>query len=710
MAIRVLAAALLIGMLAGSGLAAEPTRAPTVKTPAPPGPPRVAVSLLSETTSIEPGASFWVGLRQRIAPGWHTYWTNPGDSGEPLTMDWALPAGWEAGPLVFPQPERMPVGPLMSFGYTKEVVLLTRLTAPAGLPTGTPVTLRGHAAWLVCEKICIPEEADVTLTLPVAAGKPAPGAGAAVIEQTRRAVPGPSPWPASLRATPEAVTLSVAAPGLEPSRIAEIVFFPGRWGVMDHAAIQDVTIGRDGITVRAARGLLPEGPDSDLDGVLVIRERLDQGLVSQAFAIKAVATNGTTGPSLSLLAAMGLALAGGLILNLMPCVLPVLSIKALALVGQAEDSPGTVRRHGLAYTAGVLACFAALAGALLALRAGGAQIGWGFQLQSPLVVTALAYVLFALGLSLSGLLVIGGRLTGVGHGLAARPGYAGSFFTGALATVAATPCTAPFMGAAVGYALAQPPAAALAVFEALGLGLALPFLALSLVPAWRRLLPRPGPWMTRLSQALAFPLYASVAWLVWVVSRQAGPDGVALVLVGLLLIAFGAWLHHAARAAAPRWRRAATGVALVSAAAAIALAPLAAASPPSPSSTGAPAGAAWEPYSPRRLAELRAQGKPVFVNFTAAWCITCLVNERVALRGPAVAEAFARKGVVYLKADWTSRSAEIASVLGSFGRSGVPLYVVYPSRAGRTVAPEPRVLPQILSEATIIEAIDKELL
>ncbi len=264
----------------------------------------------------------------------------------------------------------------------------------------------------------------------------------------------------------------------------------------------------------------------------------------------------------------------------MPCVLPVLSIKALALVDQAESSPGSVRRHGLAYTAGVLVCFAALAGALLALRAGGAQIGWGFQLQSPLVVTALAYILFTLGLSLSGLLVIGSRLAGAGHGLAARPGYAGSFFTGALATVAATPCTAPFMGAAVGYALTQPPVAALAVFEALGLGLALPFLALSLVPAWRRLLPRPGPWMERLSQALAFPLYASVAWLVWVVSRQAGPDGVALVLGGLLLIAFGAWLHHAARGAAPRWRRVATGVALVSAAAAIALAPLAAASPP----------------------------------------------------------------------------------------------------------------------------------
>jgi thiol:disulfide interchange protein DsbD len=470
--------------------------------------------------------------------------------------------------------------------------------------------------------------------------------------------------------------------------------------------VQEVSIDRAGITLRAARGLLPDGPASDLDGVLVIREKLDQGQVSQAFTIRAVA--GTPGPALSLLAAIGLALAGGLILNLMPCVLPVLSIKALALVGHAEASPGVVRRHGLAYTAGVLACFAGLAGLLLALRAGGAHIGWGFQLQSPLVVTGLAYVLFALGLSLSGLLVIGAGLTGLGQGFASRSGYTGSFFTGALATVAATPCTAPFMGAAVGYALTQPPAAALAVFQALGCGLALPFLALSLVPAWRRRLPRPGPWMARLSQALAFPLYASVAWLVWVVSRQAGSDGVALVLAGLLLIAFGAWLRHATRFAGLRWRRAATGIALASVAAAIALVPLAAAGPPPARDPGAAAGVRWEPFSRARLTELRAQGKPVFVNFTAAWCITCLVNERVALRSPAVAEAFARHGVVYLKADWTSRSAEIAAVLGTFGRSGVPLYVVYPARAGRPVAPEPRVLPQILSEGTVIEAIDKE--
>ena len=708
MAIRLLAAALLVSLLCGPS-AAQPGRAPVVKSPAPPGPPKVTVTLLGEVDGIEPGAAFWVGLRQRIAPGWHTYWTNPGDSGEPPTLDWKLPAGWTAGPLVFPHPERVPVPPLMTYGYTGEVVLLTRLTPPPGLAPGAAVTLRGRAAWLVCEKICIPEEADVALTLPVVSGKPRPGGGAPLIERARQAVPAPSPWPASLSATGETVTIQVAAPRLMADRIAEVWFFPDRWGVIDHAGRQEVAIGKDGITLRAPRGDLPDGAGADLDGVLVVREKLDQGLVSQAFAVRAVAVRAGSGPSLSLWTAMGLALAGGLILNLMPCVLPVLSMKALALVGHADASRAVLRRHGLAYTAGVLASFAALAGVLLALRAGGAQIGWGFQLQSPLVVTALAYVLFALGLSLSGLLVIGGRLTGVGQDLAKRPGYGGSFFTGALATVAATPCTAPFMGVAVGYALAQPAPVALAVFEALGLGLALPFLALSFVPAWRRLLPRPGPWMARLAQALAFPLYASVAWLIWVLSRQVGPDGVALALGGLLLIGFAAWLRHVTRGATPRWRRATAAIALAGVATAVALAPLAAASPPV-SSAAEPAGARSEPFSPRRLAELREQGKPVFVNFTAAWCITCLVNERVALSSPVVAEAFARRGVVYLKADWTSRSAEIATVLDSFGRSGVPLYAFYPARKGRAPAAEPDLLPQILSEAAIIEAIDKETL
>jgi thiol:disulfide interchange protein DsbD len=691
MAIRLLAASLHICILSGIVLAGPALAAP-----------KVSVALISESAAIEPGGMLWVGLRQRIAPGWHTYWLNPGDSGESPTIEWALPPGWSAGPIVWPQPERLPVGPLMSYGYTTEVVLLTRLAAPVNLPAGTSVALRGRASWLVCEKICIPEEADLALTLPVGGAKPA--ATAPAIERARRAVPAPSPWATSLRATADTVTVSVAAPRLAADRIAEVWFFPSRWGVIDHAAPQAVTVDERGITLRTARGPLPAAAESAVDGVLVIRERLDQGTVSQAFEIRASTEGGApagSGPALPLVAAVGLALAGGLILNLMPCVLPVLSVKAIALVGHSEAPAAVLRRHGLSYTGGVLVSFGVLAGVLIALRAGGAEIGWGFQLQSPLVVGALAYVLFALALSLSGVLVIGSRLTGLGHGLASRPGYAGSFFTGALATAAATPCTAPFMGVAIGYALTQPPPTALLVFEALGLGLALPFLALSLIPAWRRLLPKPGPWMERLRQALAFPLYGSVAWLVWVVSRQVGPDGVALVLAGLLLIGFAAWIHHGTRAAAPRWRRAATTVALACVAGAIALAPLAASSPSS--SAAAPAGARWEPFTPKRLAELRAQGTPVFVNFTAAWCITCLVNERVALHSPAVGEAFAKKGVVYLKADWTSKSPEIAAVLESFGRSGVPLYVVY----GRPAALEPRVLPQILSEGTIIEALEK---
>jgi thiol:disulfide interchange protein len=700
MLIRPLVAALLVGLpmsglLPGSALAAPPPRAEAPEG----GPPRVTVSLISDAASIEPGSTFWVGLRQRIAPGWHTYWINPGDSGEPPSIEWKLPEGFAAGPIVWPRPERLKAGPFMSFGYEHEVVLPIQLTAPASLARGAPVTLGGHVSWLVCEKICIPEEADVALSLPVAAGSPAPSDTAPAVEHARRSVPTPSPWAVSLSATPDTVSIRVAAPDLAAERIVEAWFFPMRWGVIDHAAPQTLVIDRRGITLRAARGQLPDGTASDVDGVLVIQERLDQGTVTQAFAVRAASAAGASG--ITFVAAIGLAIAGGLILNLMPCVLPVLSMKAIALVAHGRSQPSVVRRHGFAYTAGVLASFALLATALMALRAGGAEIGWGFQLQSALVVTALAYVLFALALSLSGLLVMGARLTGVGHGLASRSGYSGSFFTGALATVAATPCTAPFMGVAIGFALSQPAAVALTVFEALGLGLALPFLILSLVPAWRRFLPKPGRWMERLRQVLALPLYGSVAWLVWVVSRQIGTEGAAAVLAGLMLIALAAWLHQGIRSASGRWRRASVALALGCVAAAIALGPLAASS--ASSAVAAPSrGARWEPFTPERLAALRAKGTPVFVNATAAWCITCLVNERVALHSPAVADAFARKGVVYLKADWTSKSPKIAALLESFGRSGVPLYVVF----GKTGA-NPQLLPQILSERTLIEAVDK---
>jgi thiol:disulfide interchange protein DsbD len=476
-----------------------------------------------------------------------------------------------------------------------------------------------------------------------------------------------------------------------------------------------VNVAADGITLRVRRGVLPAATEAPIEGVLVITERLDGGTARQAFSLRALprglapSTVADARPSVTLLQAMALALAGGLLLNLMPCVLPVLSVKALSLVEHAGARAAILRGHGVAYTAGVLASFGMVAGVLIALRASGEWLGWGFQLQSPLVVTLLADVLFVLGLSLSGVVLIGGRLAGAGQALTTRLGYTGSFFTGALATVAATPCTAPFMAVAIGYALAQPWATALLVFETLGFGLALPYLLLTLVPGWRRLLPRPGPWMERLRQFLAFPLYAAVAWLVWVVSQEAGPQGVAVALAGLVLIGFAAWLYAASRAVSGPWRRAATATVALLALAAVGLGPVVGSRPSSP--TGAavpdPRSLSFEPFSAERVAELRAQGIPVFVNFTAAWCITCLVNERLALRSSAVAATFARKGVVSLKADWTTRDPQIARVLESFGRSGVPLYLLYPRAAAGRAAGEPTVLPQILSEEMIIDAVER---
>jgi len=671
--------------------------------------PRVRVELVSEVAGIAPGQTFWVALQQRIAPGWHTYWMNPGDSGEAPRIEWSLPPGFTVGEFAWPLPDRIRVGSAMTYGYSESVVLPISVTPPADLVPGTRVTLKGQAGWLVCEEICIPEEAPLALTLPVVRGAPAVDArGAALIEAARRSIPTQSPWRASFAATPQDVTLMVDAPGLAADRISEVWFYPARWGAIDLTAPQRVRVDAAGITIDVARGRLTEASAAPIEGVLAVAERLDGGTVRHGFSMTASPTGlGVTKPTslASLLSALGLALAGGLVLNLMPCVLPVLSIKALGLVQLAGARAATLARHGLAYTAGVLVSFAIVAGALIALRATGERLGWGFQLQSPAFVTLLAWLFFTMALSLSGAIVVSTRFTGAGQALAARPGDVGSFATGALATVAATPCTAPFMGAAVGFALAQPWPTALLVFEALGLGLALPYLLLTLVPAWRRLLPKPGPWMTRLKQLLAFPLYASAAWLVWVVSQQAGPHGVGAALAGVVLIAFASWLHQSLGGVRALWRRVAT-VAVVAVLPAlivgmVALAPLGAGARSAPL---ADEGLGWEPFSPERLAAARASGKPVFVNFTAAWCVTCLVNERVALRSSAVADVFAKKGVVALKADWTARDPMISRILGSLGRSGVPLYALYPSGSPSTA---PTLLPQLLTEGTVIEAIDK---
>jgi thiol:disulfide interchange protein DsbD len=682
---RIALAALLLVATSTVALAAE---SPALK---------VETRLIAEVTSVRPGEPFWIALHQRITPGWHTYWRNPGDSGEPVTLTWSLPPGFVADDIAWPAPDRIPVGPVVSFGFSNEVVLPIRVTPPAGMEVGQRADLRALASWLVCADVCIPEDSVVSISLPVTAAAPSPDPRAsAVIAAARGALPKASPWRAAFAVAKDTVTLKVGAPGLSREHITSAVFFPYEWGAIGYAGEQKLEITSAGLSLSMPRGQLREAVKKPVEGVLVITEKLDGGAVRQAIVLRAEPVQAAIAWG-EVARAAGLALLGGLVLNLMPCVLPVLSVKVLSLVAHASGSAPVRWRHGALYTAGVLVSFAVLAGALIAFRAGGEQVGWGFHLQSPVFVALLAYVLLVVGLSLSGFIVIGSHLTAVGGGLIDRPGYAGSFFAGALATVVATPCTAPFMATALGYALTQPAVVALVVFEALGLGLALPYLVLSVAPGLTRLIPRPGAWMRRLEQVLAVPMYASVVWLVWVLSRQTTIAGLGASIAGLAMIVSAAQLYERPRA---RPRRALAALALV-----VALALPVVAMPPRQQSVALHTGE--QSYSPARLAELRARG-PVFVNVTAAWCITCLMNERVVLRAPAVTDGFARKGVVTLKADWTNREPEISRMLASFDRSGVPLYLLYPrTQAGARAAADPSVLPQILTERAVLESLDR---
>jgi thiol:disulfide interchange protein DsbD len=674
--------------------------------------PRVRIELVSEVAGVQPGVPFWVAVRQRIAPGWHTYWKNPGDSGEPMTLDWTLPPGASAGEIAWPPPERLRVGPAMSYGYTDEVLLPVQITPSATLVPGASFHLNVAAAWLVCEKECIPEEATVSRTLPVTAGlPPADSQWAPIIARVRAALPRPILWPVTVTATTDAVNIRVASAGLNPARVTEAWFYPLEWGLIDYAAEQKISVSAERLELRVARGPLPDADRRPVQGVLTITERLDAGPVRHAFTVRAespaVWQAGGVVSWNALLVALGLALAGGLVLNVMPCVLPILSVKVLTLAGHAGGSRAARIGHGIAYTAGVLVAFGLFAGVLLLLRAGGETAGWGFQLQSPVFVTLLAYLLLVMGLTLSGVVTLGGRLAGVGGGWTWGGGHAESFLTGALAVVVATPCTAPFMATAVGYALIQPAFIALAVFLALGLGFALPYLLLSASPGWADRLPRPGIWMERLKQFLAFPLYASAAWLVWVLSQQVGPAGLAACLAGLVLLAMAAWLYEATRHAAGWWRRLGRPLAVMSAAAALGLA-IFTAVPPALTGAHTASDQSWEPYTASRLAELRDRGIPVFMNVTAAWCITCLVNEKVALQSPEVTAGLAQKGVATLKADWTNRDPAIAQLLASFQRSGVPLYVLYPgATASAATSRGPRVLPQVLTASIVLEALEE---
>jgi thiol:disulfide interchange protein DsbD len=691
--------------------------------------PRVEARLVAAVEGVPAnGGTIALALHQRMQPDWHTYWRNPGESGEPVTLAWTLPEGFTAGEINWPTPERIAFGDLANYGFSEEVLLRVDISVPPGLTPGQRVTFTADASWLVCKDICIPEKATLDLTLPVVAGEPATNEAWREAFATARAEEpkkDPSFGTASqFWATNEEVILhfvpwqAVTTTGTRefwfPPEVGDgAQFFPFTKGLIKASAVQSPVRNKDGFTISVPPGWKLRDSEKrkeidTIDGVLVLApSRATEG-VTQAFEV--TLTRASAPPAsviapaaadLPLMQAILFAILGGLILNLMPCVFPILSMKALALVqaGHAER-PWT---DGLAYLLGVLTTFAALGGALLWLRAMGEDAGWGFQLQSPLSVAILAYILTLVGLNLSGVFQIGGSIQGAGQEFASRGGLVGTFFTGVLAVIVAAPCTAPFMGAAMGYAFTQAPPITMAIFLALGFGLALPWVLVTLSPALVRLLPRPGAWMERFKQFLAFPMYGAAAWLVWVVSQQVTPEGLARVMFGIVLLALAAWAFGVVQARAAMSQRIVLSslVFLLSLAAAVALIAMPFTTRTSePQATAGTASLPSEPYTAARLAELREAGKPVFVNLTAAWCVSCLYNERVALSSNLVAEAFKASGTIYLIGDWTNQNPEISALLKQHGREGVPLYLYYPPGGA-----EPKILPQILNETLMLEVL-----
>jgi thiol:disulfide interchange protein DsbD len=663
--------------------------------------PKVHAALIAEGGEVAPGATLTVALEENIRPGWHTYWVNPGEAGFPTDIKWTLPPGWKAGAIQWPYPKRLPVGPLMNYGYEGKVWLLTSLTAPANAAPGL-VTLKADASWLVCQEVCIPEEQ--VLTLPVAVS-PSPVAPYATVKEkfdaARAKIPVSSPWPVTFAGGPN-LDLFVASPSLAKAQLKDVTFYPKSEGVVTGMAPQQLGIADSGIVLRLtpAKGAKTA---KTLDGVLVLTST--DGSV-QALDVDAKpgdvppAQFAQSGEESGLWLSLLFALLGGLILNLMPCVLPILAMKALALANVAHGDRGEATREGFAYGIGAILSFVALGALLVALRAGGEAIGWGFQLQEPAAVAAFALLIFAVGLNLSGVFEFSSGVT-AGDSLARRGGATGSFFTGVLAVAVAAPCTAPFMAAALGYALTQSAITAIAVFLALGIGFALPFVVIGLAPRLLRVLPKPGVWMLTFKQLLAFPMYAAAVWLVWVLMEEAGSTALIAILGGMILLAFAAWAWTASRNASSGWRTAGAGFALLGLIGA--LGTLFAVDAVPPASAAAPANVAGipsQPYSAAKLADLRTQKRAVFVDATAAWCITCMVNEKVALENDRVRKAFAQKHIAYLIADWTSRNAAITALLTQNGRSGVPLYLYYAPGAANPV-----VLPQILTEDEVVKVI-----
>jgi thiol:disulfide interchange protein len=688
--------ALLLAMGLGSGAWAQ------IKEVGDGGPgPVKAEHLTAELTTLAPqiavGGTLQAGLVLTIEEHWHVYWVNAGDSGEPPHITWTLPPGITVGPMQFPPPTRLPLGPLMDFGYEDSVAFPVMLTASPSMKPGK-VHLDAKVNWLVCASQCLPGKAHLGIDVdvvpgPVATPKPVGALGSAIA-----ALPVTLPAKMSASAVADAGKILVTLETGTKEEDAE--FYPFDAEQIDNAADQQIESLPDGVRIWLKRASDSTSLPKTLHGLVELSSTesydfttaVTPGAVpTPPIAAKKIEDANTT-PELTAFSAIGLAFLGGLLLNLMPCVFPVLFLKGLALVNSSNEERGRQRAHGLMYTLGIVVSFWAIVAALLVLRAGGRELGWGFQLQSPGFVAVLASLVFFLGLSLAGQFELGLSLTSAGGDLAKKPGLAGSFFTGVLATVVATPCMGPLMGAAVGFALAQPSWLTFVVFTSLALGLAVPYLVLSMQPQWTRFLPRPGAWMETLKQLTAVPLFVTAIWLTWVYAHLYANDGIdrmVALLVCYLILAIAGWALGRWPA---RWGSGIAAVLLILFGLALPLRKITVET------------LVWQPYTQANFDAARASGKPVFIDFTAAWCLSCQVNEKAVLQSADVESTLITNHVQLLKADWTQYDPTITRELSALGRSGVPTYVIYPPGA----VSNPDVLPELLTKSVVLKAIEKD--
>lgn len=664
--------------------------------------PLVKVRILPERSQIQAGEEIWIGIEQIIKPEWHTYWINPGDSGSEPRIKWTLPEGFNISDIHWPTPDKIPYGPLLNYGYSDKVILLQKLQAPETLPAGS-LSLKADFEVLVCKDECIPEFSDHELNLNTPGRIETHGGYFAVAKQK---LPKETDLEASYSEDGShfVVVADLDGKELSPNELKTVEYLPKPWGLVDNTADAKASISDGKLIIKQTRS---DRELSEVDNVdSVVAYTADDG-IKESFSFVAIqsdiAAASLATADITFVQAIIFALIGGLILNLMPCVFPVLSMKALSLVKISEKSNELARMHGLSYTAGVILSFMAIAGLLLIIKAAGYSAGWGFQLQNPIVVSILAYILFIVGLNLSGYFDLSNNFGGLGQKLTQGDGLKNSFFTGVLATLVATPCTAPFMAASIGFALVQPAWISLSVFGALGLGLASPYLLLSYAPALQNKLPKPGPWMDHFKHFLAFPMFGASVWLIWVLSQQAGPTGVLGVLLGMLAISFGIWLIKVMPERG--LLRLITKILVI-------------ASLATPFATLTVDRGGYsdsmkideemgEVFTPGMLSETLDGNDPVFVEMTAAWCITCKVNHAIAINVPSTRKVFEENNVKYMVGDWTNYDPKITKFLNSYGRNGVPIYVYYGPRNIETgERPNPVVLPQILTPAIVKNAIE----